>query len=671
MADQDGIPLTVFNAQQQRGASVDAERQQLVGDYVHGADRTRMSTSDWRTTVGGWGVAVIILLLLAAIFSILGFVASKKLSNSSTTGGSGLADKCSSTGVFSWASAKCKPIRQSDLPFVSTANGACHRLDEDLVWAGGIDEGYAIEWYGNRGELHFCGHNLTLTNQSGRGVLVHGSFGDDAGNAGGELTVYDGNMESSTQQYNALGRGFAVQFGGVLNLYDARAHNLYRGVSNSEATLYAVNANITNMLSLDDPNRALAWDDDLWADDAYGIICVGATACVAENYVYAASHDDASGDYRAVPYGLQSYGFFCTHNAGAADPRNGPGQCRLEGAIITASFGVVSLRAGASLISDLEAHVLGGVESQYDTTYWGPIANPINTPGSNNYGVRIGCGNTSNTVFRNSVINTHDVTEWSYWNQALRVSGSRGLVVENVVLVGSAPQPAFAYVGSVPLGDGYIYLNSAMVSVETDEDTENAGPLHITRLTVRNDDGADGIGMTVSTAFGSELYLPSCFGANVSAVIEHSSFSGDGGIGVLIGAQATHQLVISDTTFNGQYYGVYAYNNSKNVLLERNFYTQHCEAVHIEPAASKVILANSRYSDNSVDLVNLGAAVVDYSPLSTGETGAECGAAPEVRDVTQYTCNVLARRRSTTTSSSSVDDRLARKESMAALAGLP
>jgi len=620
--------------------------------HRHGSERTRLSEKEWRYVhVIPWllGLAGLIALIVLGALAVDGInrLLNKmdkkfdKLTDTVTTGGSGLADPCSSTGEFAWVSAACPPINQSNLPFESTANGDCYRFDADLEWTGDASAGYAIQWFGNRGTLHFCGHSLTLTSQSGRGVVVHGSFGNDAGNAGGELTIYDGNIESPTNQYNALGRGFSAQFGGTLNLYDARAHNIYRGVSIADATLYAENLNVTNILSLDDPNRALAWDQDLWGDDAYGTFCLGAVSCVLKNYLYTATHDDASGDYRAVPAGLQSTGFQCMHNQNPSDPFSVPGECRVDGATITASFGITSLRSRATLIDRAEIHVLGGVESQYPDTFWGPIDQPENMPFTYNFGARLGCGNASNVEFRNSVIDARGVSQWSVWNPALWISGTEGVLVDSVSVLGNAPQPMWVNYPSVPLGDdGYVYAISAMVAVEPVEDSERAGPIRLTRVNVRNDDGVDGIGMTVASNFPSVYAAPGCFGQRTMVTAEHCSFSGDGGVGVLVGAQSQQHVSIADSDFDGQYYGVFAFDDSDVIDLARNVYTRHCEAIHVSTDANNVLIADPRFLRNAVNVmdVSIGGTVSLSNIQTTGETGFCELVPPVVRDVTQNEC---------------------------------
>lgn len=564
----------------------------------HGRDQTRVSESSWR---GGIIVALVVLGLIAAVgtaFAIVAFAETRDVRRRAN----GAADRCSSSGLFSMAFNKCNVVKR--LPLVVEKNGACYRFDRDIVWAGGEEDGPAIAWLGNRGELHACGHNFTLTNQTGQGILVHGGFAADDANpvapGGGELTAYDLFMTRPDHGYSIDGYAVRAQFGATLTLEDAVFQDFFVSVMVEDAKLVARDINITASLSLDDPNRAAAWDDETWSFDAWGIRCVGSVDCSVEDYTFWASQDDASGDYRDVPVALSSIGFSCEYwNSDGSN--SGAGFCRLERADITASQGVRAMAAHSILLRDVNVAVLPGAENLFNTTFWGSTEDPLNSPDGWHIGIQVQATNSSSAIVERVSVDARSLNRFATINTALQLSSGGGLVISEANVYGRAP--AAEWYSEADFDPGYTLIQVGLVQIDTIATTDMAiTPLRIERLNVRATDNTS-YGVTIATARIFAGFAVLCDASNVTVALDHCTFVG-GSVGVLVGSGSVDQVSITDSRFSGSYYGLYQTNGSRNTLTRECYHTRHCEAVHVDEFATNVIVDAARFSDNFWDVID-------------------------------------------------------------------
>jgi hypothetical protein len=578
----------------------------------HGREPTVLTESTWRSAITAAVVFALLFVAAAVVFSLLGWLNTRAVLRDANGG----ATKCSSSGLFSAVFDSCRVVRR--LPLVVTENGACYRFATDLVWAGGAEDGPAIDWWGNRGELHACGHNLTLTNQTGQGVLVHGSLFEDVENpVAGELTAYDLFVTAPTQQYNELAYAVRVQNGATLWLQDAVFQNTYTAVMARNAKLIASGVNVTVSLSLDDENRALAWDSDLWAFDAFGVNCMGSVDCSVEDYSFAAANDDASGDYRAVPMGLASIGYQCNYSPFDTSTASGAGFCRLERAQITASQPLRALNAHSMILRDVQLALLGGAENLFDTTFWGNVTEfPLNAPMGWNIGAVLQVENGSSAIVERLSVDATALTPHSMVNSAMQISSTNGLVFKDSNVFGRAPLAEWAI--ETYFAPGWAYLQLGLVAIDSVVFVdEPVSPITVSDVNVKVVDTTS-YALSVGTAraeFGEFLV---CETSNITASFDRCSFIG-GAAGVLVGSGAVDQLAFKDCRFHGSYYGLFFSNESRNTLFEAGYFTRHCEAIHIEPEATNVIVDRGHFSNNNFNVVDLNgdpnAILLDIVPL--------------------------------------------------------
>jgi hypothetical protein len=634
-----GIPLRVFVA---RNAAAPIAMDQptttttttytpvAVEEHAHGGDPTWVSERTWRLGVITAAVLVGLFLLAVGVVVFVGY-ANDVAAATAAGRGSGFANKCSSSGLFSAVFAKCKVIKR--LPLVVAENGACYRLASDLVWAGVSDDGPAIEWSGNRGELHGCGHRLLITDQSGEGILVRGLTGDDSDNAvpsngvGGELTVYDLFLDAPTQKYSAYhGFGIVARNGATLELEDVVFRNYLTSVFITTATLRARRVNITTNPSLDDPNRAAAWDDNNWFFDGWGISCWGGSNCVLEDYTFYSTDDSAAGDYRQVPYSLQTVGFQCGYND--FPPFDGPPFCTLERAQITAHQGVWFSDASAFTLRDAQIMVLPGAPNLFDTTFWGDIENPLYSPRGQNYGVLVNYGtivddleHQSSALLERVTVDTHLLNNWTQLNAGIFVSSGSGMTLREVTVYGVAPRAGWYTVAEFM--PGYTTLQYGLLAIDPyGYIFDSTMPVQVIDSTFK--------AIEYGTATVTIAVAPLETGSTVrcSTVTTMVTFDGcsfvSTDVGVLVGTLTDYLTSIENSRFSKGYYGLYAAFESRNVRVRSSTFSRFCQAVYIEEDAQNVVLRDVDFLENHLD-VNSSTTydVVSVNTASAGE-GASC-----------------------------------------------
>lgn len=642
-----GIPLRDFVQGQHAAVPVAAGPPQRyaplevepVGSFMHGMQRTLLSESTWRLLIGGLAVAVALFLFAVGVIVFLGFSENRSLASYEHRS-SGFANKCTSSGWFSVVASSCKVIKS--LPLNVSENAACYRLARDLVWTGETGDGYAIEWWGNHGEFHGCGHRIISTAVTSQVILVHGSFADDADNSaptgglGGQLTAYDLYLESAEQQYVFTSYGIRAQYGATLTLEDAVLHNFHIAVDVASATLAARGLNVTATLSLDDEMRGIALDELGWAVDAWGVNCYGGVNCGVEDYTFHATNDSASGDYRANPFVLTSVALRCGYSPNVDSVLSGPGFCRLERAQLTCTQCISVDDASSLILRDIQVAVLASGANQYSDTWFGPISTPLNSPIGVNIGVLVNTYLPSSAIIERVSVDTRNLDNNTSFNGAMYISSGTGMVIKDVTLYGVAPQAAW-YTAFV-VSPGYTQVQQGMLAIDTTISIdEPISPVQISRMTIRMLD-EESYGVTLGTArFVDNNYI-TCSSGMITASFDDCSFIG-GSIGVFIGSGSKHQVAVRRSQFARSYYGVFMSNSSKNALFDGNFHSTHeCEAIHVEANAQRAILRDVSYSENRYDLINHGSLVVQVSSATTGPLLNSCPSVPLIYNFDGNAC---------------------------------
>jgi hypothetical protein len=122
-------------------------------------------------------------------------------------------------------------------PIVVTQDDACLRLIADLVHTDDWRTP-AITWEGKRGQLHFDGHALTLTDRCARGIVIAG---------GAELAVFDAVVVAPEETTCTEMHGMLGDYEATLELYNAQVINASTGVFvRGDGVLRAENIDIIN-----------------------------------------------------------------------------------------------------------------------------------------------------------------------------------------------------------------------------------------------------------------------------------------------------------------------------------------------------------------------------------------------------------------------------------------
>jgi len=527
---------------------------------------------------------------------------------------------CSSSGSFSLPPDNCTVL--TTLPLTVTQRGACYVLQSDQVWA---STSFAITWAAGRGSFFGCGFRFIANGTTPRIINV---LGRSSPVEIGELTAYDLKMVSPTPQYADGARGVAVANGGIFNAYDLSCINMTRCAQAFSATMTVSGANISRVDSISDPVRVANIEAGLFGSVSFGIIN-RASHVTIDNLQYYMSYTgfaNGTADYSIVhPIfgpGLPAWGNGIFTIYGATNDVLSPGSLVVRNSRLDCTDAIVVYGAAHVDISDV----------YYKAAKILPPANPAYPIVLGGYGIMISTGSDGRGLggsVRDVTIDLSENSEYSRDQYGLYVEGASGVNYERIQVFGNQLPSA---IGKPTTAFGPATIGLVTVS-PNQYGFSQATPIQFKQLTVRAFSPE-----SVGVAIGNSGYNPfappgECHRYTGSVVFDESAFYGTAAA-IVVGSEQQHGVVVRNSAFFNNYYGVYTFNNSANVAVRDSQFVRNCEAVHASAATENMILRNNEFMGNNFDLVDDSAAVIDVGPINAGTLYLPCdAAAPEFWDL--------------------------------------
>lgn len=540
---------------------------------------------------------------------------------------------CSSSGSFSLPPDNCTVLTAAMLPLTVTQRGACYVMQSDLAWT---SSSFAVTWSAGRGSLFGCGFRFIANGTSPRILNV---IGRTSSVELGELTAYDVKIESPTPQYHNTARGLAAQDGAILNVYDVMCINMFRCIQVIASTLTVIGANVSRVDNITDPVRIANVQSGVYTTANYAVFARASVVTIDRLNYY--------GGYVGFPNGTGDYSI--------VSPAFGPGLPAWSNGIYADYFVPGSGQTSGSLIvrnSRFDCtdamNVYGAAHVDISNVFFRaavslPPANPAYPLLSNGYGILLSTGPTSKGLggsVRDVTIDLSANNEYSRDQYGLYVEGASGVNYERIQVFGNQlpsaiPRPSTA------AGPGTIGL----VTVATNlYGYSQAAPVQFKQLTVRAL-SPESVGVVIGNS-GYNAFTPpgECHRYTGSVVFDESAFYGTAAA-IVVGSEQRHGVVVRNSAFFDNYYGVFTFNNSANVAVRDSQFVRNCEAVHASAATENMILRNNEFMGNNFDLVDDSAAVIDVGPINAGTLYMPCDApAPEFWDLalTMPDCPIIA-----------------------------
>jgi len=550
---------------------------------------------------------------------------------------------------------ECINLTQSMIPYTATANNVCLRLAENIVWNANVSSNYfAITWVGRAGRLYGNGYNvsvnglgfLTVPAQQFGALLVRGNYNADQGLPGAELYVEDFHVQAPEQIFASTNLMIHARFGATLDLNRITVRNASYGVRCTACKMNAAHVNVTAVLWQQDPNIPAYQAANTISpfELSMGVRCFGAVDCILYDIHYHATVNDTAGDYRTQIMPMQSFGIQCLHNQNLGTVGWSPGNCQLDTFTVTAHIGVDILRSKGTIVRNGDITVLGFTQSKFNYTARGPIIGPgamdSNYPMGKQYGLNLGCGNVSNVIVDSVNIDSRGVTATAP-NFGMRVATTLGIIINRITIMGVAPRATWPLrnVPNQPAWSLNITEQAALFTIQPLPETFYQKPIMVNQLTLNVLDSTSyGISVLNYDIVNSAWVPPGLNRIkNATLMLTNSAIDG-GAVGVLLGSGSTQLVTMRNVDIHGSYYGMYAYNGSKNVFMNDCVIAQTCEAIHVEPSARNVAAAGGALMDNSINVQDLSGVdvVISSSVTQLTPTGAVCTSAPFIYDSSQY-----------------------------------
>lgn len=483
----------------------------------------------------------------------------------------------------------CQAI--GSLPLVVTEESKCLMLTRDLVWDP-QDFTRAIEWEGEGGELHFRGFGLRMVGAVTRGIRTRGH---------GSLQVYDGYIFSDENQYGG-GRAFQSQDNSSIALYNTRIHNIGFGLMMfGTSTAIVDNYHLTRRVNRQSAAREAAWLDGTFSGDGYGIYNGGSGVLSASRVnIQTEQYDDGTGTIN--PYALFTAGTWSAFQIPFSErnTRN------------------INFYTDVTISAHIGMGMLGGMNTRIEKTtirmlpMLGNASMPVDSSwdygSTQQYGILIGGGYPGNqatlrdvTVDATSVANLTEAT-------AIAIDASSAVDIDGLKAWGHS------FFGETPYYDTFLTRQRQLAVGVTVfpwaygvvwgiPATDAITPIRVRNAEIRVLDNSsygvqvvsDAVTGTVGVGFDNRS-------SNVAFTLEHSSISG-GGVGLLVGAAARQSVRVNDVQFDGQYYGVYLHNLSRNVDVRQCTFTRACFGIYQADNA-----AGDASRDNTFIAVNKDAS---------------------------------------------------------------
>ena len=481
----------------------------------------------------------------------------------------------------------CKSV--GALPVQVSDDGECYELSKDLSW-GGVTP--AITWAGaKRGELHFRGHRLTLTEQCARGVSVVD---------GGELTVFDAHVDADQHQYCSGGRAFEAQQNATLSIYDALINNTNAGIVVFDSTLRVERTRIVGAPNAFDGDRVTYLTRI--SGDGSGVACLGQSVChIEDTHVRFAQTPDQNGA------AIQTIGF---DRVAANFTTFGEIHIYRSSAVAHQCFNMAGGHSAS--LYDCVADVLPSVGDAY-----APINQLII-----GFAYRLGCQRIEQAVMRGCQANLERVSTMASVS-ALEIVATGSLLVEGFNAVGRSPLSDITYFSSPirRVQKGLVFISPVCNSAN-----QTSVHLHNLQTTATDHD-------TPHITVGTDAVGPN---AGEATVMIENWIGSQGSVGLVVGSGSRRSVRVRGAQLNQQFYGVYVVNASRNVVVRDTTFTQHCVAVRVEANADNVIVRETEFLDNSDSIWVDTSSFVSVNNFNTGDTGASCPFGPFVWDSSLY-----------------------------------
>jgi hypothetical protein len=523
----------------------------------------------------------------------------------------------------------CIELTQGMLPLTVpvSAAGACYVLQQNLTWGGNT---FAITWNG-QGVLYGCGFTITTTGTAPRVIDVVGNRSNPAPyytttsffGTVGDLQVNDLTIRAAAPFYNDAARGISSAFGGRIALNSVNMHGFNgRATQAFAGSIVARDVNITMVFDMASPTRAANYAGGVYSTFNYGFYC-NSGDCDIKGFTFLSNHRAAANgtaDYSVMPYMDVAYGIRFDHNPDPTTAFSTPRSLRLRDANIVSNVPVFINRAASTDIDGLYVEYLAGI----------PPSNPTIPPDYNDAWSRLGCGRPTNFIARNIFVNARKINYWSGLVAPLWIVGTDGGLLENVNVFGTAPYTeTWEWYGP-------LWGTPALITFFGEEDTRQVAPFRMRNVNVQAD-ASTVAGVSVATRSDTVVRPDACYGANNTLSFDRLTVHG-GGAGIVIGGAQNEFLEVRDSVFSTSYYGIYAIDGAANVDIDNCKFAKTCQGLTTEAGTAGFGLVNSRFYENSVDIV-AGGPVYQFNVASPNpETYAECGPAPTLWDSTMVPC---------------------------------
>lgn len=525
--------------------------------------------------------------------------------------------KC--TTGYALPGANCTELTQSMLPLTVplAMSGACYVLQTDLTWTSASPSAYAINWYGSGGALYGCGHTLSSTQPTGRAVRIVGNISNTPSLYGnhGELDIYDMAFNGPSEFYNNDNWGVYSYNGARTRLFNVKTTNWHFGAIGVSATLEEYNCNHTVFVDVASEYRASSWLAGSWNGQHTGAYCQSG-ACKFKNSVATESIKTLPGgviNYTLVPFYDYFAGFQGDYNTG-----DEPLVMSIEGCSATGTEPFWIDRAGRGSVLNSNAKIVPGYPPA-DLAYPNSI--------QYQYGVRLGSDVATNIIVDGLEVDAREINEWSGFVHALWLVGTEGQLIKNVNVYGHMPITNL-------MSQSYPYARrNGLITIDPDYETRSYEPAQLINVNVKADD-TETIGVAVYLSADTDTHgLFRCHGARSTIRIDGSTFVG-GAAGIAVGSEQRHLLSVSNSLFQGSYYGIYAFNTSANLVFKNNEFAHMCTGIQLESGVGNTIVRDNNFVGNNYDLQDNGGAAVEFGSLSAGTLYQSCNttAAPDIWD---------------------------------------
>ena len=530
----------------------------------------------------------------------------------------------------------CIELTQAMLPLTVplAASGACYVMQSDLVWTNPSSSVYAIDWYGGGGVLHGCGHVLTSTQPTGRAIRVVGNISNTPSFYGsrGELAIYDLTVNGPIEFYNNNNRGVYSFRGARTRLFNVKTINWHYGTVAVAASLEEYNCNHTVFVDATSAYRVSSWLADTWDSQHTGSRCQSSNCKYVDSNAWYTITTFANGtiDYSQAAFYDFFAGFWGDYNPSGIELDQGqPTVMHVERCTSTGTEPFWFNRVGRGFLLDSSAKIAPAY----------PPSDPAYTNWQqNSFGVRLGCGVSTNVVVDGLNVDARQIGAWSGFAYAFWLVGTEGQVIKNVNVYGRMPITNL-------MAQGFPNARrNGLITVEPIDDTVSYEPAQLINVNVKADD-AETIGMAVNLQAFTTTHGPNkCYGTRSTIRVDGSSFVG-GAAGIAIGSEQRHLLSVANSIFEGSYYGIYAFNSSSNLVFKNNEFARTCTAIHLESGVGNTIVRDNNFVGNNFDLDDLSGNAVDFGSVSAGTLLQSCNstAAPDIWDqALLLPCSIIA-----------------------------